>query len=68
MSKAKRCRYYSRNMPSLLTLTIKDLEEIGGLAKCCPPLRDEKEVEQLLGAVANGEIDDIASDHLHPQA
>lgn len=49
--------------PHYLSLTVKDLEEKGGLAKCCPPLRDEIEVEQLWVAVANGEIDVIASDH-----
>lgn len=49
--------------PHYLSLTIKDLEEKGGVAKCCPPLRDEKEVEELWSAVANGEIDVIASDH-----
>jgi allantoinase len=49
--------------PHYLSLTIRDLEEKGGLAKCCPPLRDEEEVEQLWEAVANGEIDVIASDH-----
>lgn len=46
-----------------LSLTVKDLEEKGGLAKCCPPLRDEDEVEDLWEAVKNGEIDMIASDH-----
>jgi len=46
-----------------LALTVKDLEEKGGLAKCCPPLRDEDEVEDLWVAVANGEINIIASDH-----
>lgn len=46
-----------------LALTVKDLEEKGGLAKCCPPLRDEDEVEDLWAAVANGEINVIASDH-----
>lgn len=46
-----------------LALTVKDLEEKGGLAKCAPPLRDEDEVEDLWRAVANGEINVIASDH-----
>jgi methionine synthase II (cobalamin-independent) len=46
-----------------LSLTLKDLEEKGGLAKCCPPLRDNQEIEQLWVAVASGEIDVIASDH-----
>ncbi|MCG7333784.1 allantoinase [Sporosarcina sp. ACRSM] len=49
--------------PHYLALTVKDLEEKGGLAKCCPPLRDEDEVEDLWTAVANGEINVIASDH-----
>lgn len=46
-----------------LALTVKDLEEKGGLAKCCPPLRDEDEVDGLWAAIANGEINMIASDH-----
>ena len=49
--------------PHYLALTVKDLEEKGGLAKCCPPLRDEDEVEDLWAAVINGEINVIASDH-----
>lgn len=46
-----------------LALTVKDLEEKGGLAKCAPPLRDQEEVDGLWEALANGEIDMIASDH-----
>ncbi|MBU5212129.1 allantoinase [Heyndrickxia oleronia] len=49
--------------PHYLSLTVKDLEEKGGVAKCCPPLRDEEEVEDLWAAVANGEITVIGSDH-----
>ncbi|ETI67499.1 allantoinase [Neobacillus vireti] len=49
--------------PHYLSLTVKDLEEKGGMAKCCPPLRDEDELEDLWVAVANGEIDVIGSDH-----
>ncbi|MFF2446697.1 allantoinase [Neobacillus sp. NPDC058068] len=49
--------------PHYLSLTVKDLEEKGGMAKCCPPLRDEGELEDLWVAVANGEIDVIGSDH-----
>lgn len=49
--------------PHYLSLTVKDLEEKGGLAKCAPPLRDENELEDLWVAVANGEIDVIGSDH-----
>ena len=49
--------------PHYLSLTVKDLEEKGALAKCAPPLRDEYEVEDLWMAVANGEINVIGSDH-----
>ncbi|MEH7347109.1 allantoinase [Bacillus sp. JJ1532] len=49
--------------PHYLSLTVKDLEEKGAMAKCAPPLRDEEEVEDLWVAVANGEINVIASDH-----
>jgi len=49
--------------PHYLSLTVKDLEEKGGLAICAPPLRDEDEVEDLWAAVINGEVNVIASDH-----
>lgn len=49
--------------PHYLSLTVKDLEEKGAMAKCAPPLRDQEEVEDLWAAVANGEINTIASDH-----
>ncbi|MFC5603680.1 allantoinase [Sporosarcina koreensis] len=49
--------------PHYLSLTVKDLEEQGVIAKCAPPLRDQDEVEDLWTAVANGEIDTIGSDH-----
>lgn len=49
--------------PHYLALNVQDFEAKGGLAKCCPPLRDQDEVEDLWAAVANGEINVIASDH-----
>ncbi|WP_217587210.1 allantoinase [Lentibacillus saliphilus] len=49
--------------PHYLSLTVKDLEEQGGLAKCMPPLRDQDEVDELWEAVKNGEINVIGSDH-----
>ncbi|MFD1445624.1 allantoinase [Oceanobacillus profundus] len=49
--------------PHYLSLTVKDLEEKGAIAKCAPPLRDEDEVEDLWASVAAGEINVIASDH-----
>lgn len=49
--------------PHYLSLTVKDLAEKGAMAKSAPPLRDEDELEDLWVAVANGEINVIASDH-----
>ncbi|PSR21534.1 MAG: allantoinase AllB [Sulfobacillus acidophilus] len=49
--------------PHYLSLSVHDLEEQGGVAKCSPPLRDAEELDELWVAVAHGEIDIIASDH-----
>lgn len=49
--------------PHYLSLTVKDLEEQGVIAKCAPPLRDQEEVDDLWNAVLNDEINIIASDH-----
>ncbi|GGJ96546.1 allantoinase [Lentibacillus kapialis] len=49
--------------PHYLALTVKDLEEQGGIAKCMPPLRDNREVEDLWNAVLRGDINVIGSDH-----
>lgn len=49
--------------PHYLSLTVKDIEEQGVIAKCAPPLRDQEEVDGLWEAVANGEITTIGSDH-----
>lgn len=49
--------------PHYLTLTVDDLAEKGGVAKCTPPLRDQAVVEDLWNAVLNDEINVIGSDH-----
>ncbi|MBS4211696.1 allantoinase [Neobacillus rhizophilus] len=49
--------------PHYLSLTVDDITELGPIAKCCPPLRDQEEVEELWISLANGEIDVIGSDH-----
>lgn len=49
--------------PHYLVLDESDLERLGSLAKCAPPLRDRAEVDALWQAVLNGTIDWIASDH-----
>lgn len=49
--------------PHYLSLTTKDLEEKGIIAKCMPPLRSKKELEDLWIAIEKGEITVIGSDH-----
>jgi allantoinase len=49
--------------PHYLTLTVDDLESLGALAKCAPPLRSVAERDALWGSLGRGELDTIGSDH-----
>jgi dihydroorotase len=49
--------------PHHLTLTENELRSYHTHYKMAPPLRTERDVEALRGALAKGEIDAIASDH-----
>lgn len=49
--------------PHYLTLTESDMERIGALAKCAPPLRSTEEQEKLWQRLLAGDIDTIGSDH-----
>ncbi|MCD9020871.1 allantoinase AllB [Cohnella silvisoli] len=49
--------------PHYLMFTEDDVEKIGPLAKCAPPIRSAREKEGLWGRIAEGKIDWIASDH-----
>ena len=49
--------------PHYLTFTGEDMERIGAVAKCAPPLRDAAERDRLWEAVRNGSVDIIGSDH-----
>jgi allantoinase len=49
--------------PHYLALDERDLERLGGLAKCAPPLRSAGIVTQLWNALLRGDIDWVASDH-----
>jgi allantoinase len=49
--------------PHYLTFTGEDMERIGAVAKCAPPLRDDAERERLWDAVCDGSVDIIGSDH-----
>jgi allantoinase len=49
--------------PHYFTITTSQFEQIGPLAKCSPPLRDEVEQEKLWKALKQGKIDMLTSDH-----
>ncbi len=49
--------------PHYLTLTEDDMEKLGAVAKCAPPLRSAREQAELWARVLAGEVDTIDSDH-----
>ena len=49
--------------PHYLMFTGEDMERLGAVAKCAPPLRDKAEQQSLWEAVHDGCIDIIGSDH-----
>jgi allantoinase len=49
--------------PHFLAINAAQFEEIGPVAKCAPPLRDEAEQEKLWQKLIEGKIDMLTSDH-----
>ncbi len=49
--------------PHYLVLNDADVERLGAVAKCAPPIRSEAERAKLLGSVAAGDVQMIGSDH-----
>jgi allantoinase len=49
--------------PHYLFFTEEDLERIGAVAKCAPPLRDKSEHKKLWAALLRGVVNVVASDH-----
>lgn len=49
--------------PHYLSFTEEDLERLGALAKCAPPLRNKAHQNELWNQVTNGTVDIVASDH-----
>ncbi|HUP28262.1 MAG TPA: allantoinase [Chloroflexia bacterium] len=49
--------------PHYLVLTEEDVERLGAVAKCAPPLRDKNEREHLWQLLADGTLPMVASDH-----
>ena len=49
--------------PHYLVFTAEDVDRIGPVLKCAPPIRDESSRERLWQHVLAGDIDLVASDH-----
>jgi allantoinase len=49
--------------PHYLFFTEGDLERLGAIAKCAPPLRDASEQDHLWARLLGGDVDIVASDH-----
>ncbi|WP_445492586.1 allantoinase AllB [Niallia sp. 03133] len=49
--------------PHYFTITTAQFEELGPVAKCSPPLRDEVEQAKLWNKLIEGKIDMLTSDH-----
>jgi allantoinase len=49
--------------PHYLCFTTEDVERIGVAAKCAPPIRGADDRDALWGAVLDGTVDTIGSDH-----
>src|SRR4051812_35898353 len=49
--------------PHYLLFDEEDVQTLGALAKCAPPLRPRGEVESLWSALAGGDVQIVASDH-----
>lgn len=49
--------------PHYLFFTEEDLERLGAVGKCAPPLRAPHDQEQLWAALLSGDVDTIGSDH-----
>jgi allantoinase len=49
--------------PHYLLFDEDDVQALGALAKCAPPLRPRGEVEALWSALASGDVQIVASDH-----
>src|SRR5262249_35810841 len=49
--------------PQYLVLTGEDMEQLGAVAKCAPPLRSAAELEALWAQLFAGNVPMIASDH-----
>lgn len=56
-------KFTAETCPHYLTLAAEDIPDGATEFKCCPPIRQRENCEQLWGALADGAIDMIVSDH-----
>ena len=61
--RAQGARITIETCPHYLFFTEEDVERLGAVAKCAPPLRQEQERSQLWRQLKEGVIDIVASDH-----
>ena len=62
-ARARGVEVTAETCPHYLVLDEDDVERLGAVAKCAPPLRSSSEVAALWAALARGEIAIVASDH-----
>jgi allantoinase len=62
-AKARGVRVTCETCPQYLALDHDDLDRLGPLARCAPPIRSRVDVEQLWSRLADGTIDCITTDH-----
>src|SRR6185503_8502541 len=56
-------RITAETCPHYLTFAAEDIPDGATEFKCCPPIRERENREQLWRALANGTIDFVVSDH-----
>ena len=49
--------------PHYLVLTEEDVERLGSIAKCAPPLRPRRDMEELWDQISSGNVRFVTSDH-----
>jgi allantoinase len=62
-AKAAGIRITSETCPHYLTFAAEEIPDGATEFKCCPPIRERENREQLWSSLANGTIDMIVSDH-----
>jgi allantoinase len=62
-AKAAGLKITAETCPHYLTLAAEDIPDGATEFKCCPPIRERENCEQLWAALADGTLDMIVSDH-----